>query len=319
MGDSVLTDYLNWSQIVHYTEGEYTGVDSRETSTHDSVSSSGLFEVASLALLTYDYVLTLRTEVELVWRSRWSFGSVLFLLTRYTTFAGSILKIIYSQRSDLFEKHLCGTLYRSSIYVMIGSVIMIEVIIVMRVYALWGRSRRMLVCLVGLTSCTIVSTLVVFFISQEDNTWVENPIPRLGSCIFLSLNVANSLRVYGVFIALMIFQFVLIVLTLWKGIAQWRLMNRRSHLLKIFYRDGIFYFVSLSLANCLNIVYSKDAIIYLIEPQRVVQSILATRMIINLREAHMINRQEGTPADTLASFVQASVPASTSGPSRDGL
>ncbi|KAG2359090.1 hypothetical protein BDR07DRAFT_1415981, partial [Suillus spraguei] len=41
------------------------------------------FIIASFIVVTYDWVLTLGQEVELVWRQRWSLMTVLYLAVRY--------------------------------------------------------------------------------------------------------------------------------------------------------------------------------------------------------------------------------------------
>jgi hypothetical protein len=42
----------------------------------------------------FDYLLTFRDEVELVWKSRWSTGKLLFFLTRYPVFIDTALVLV---------------------------------------------------------------------------------------------------------------------------------------------------------------------------------------------------------------------------------
>ncbi|KAG2351971.1 hypothetical protein BDR07DRAFT_1440369 [Suillus spraguei] len=44
---------------------------------------SSYFTIASVIVVTYDWVLTFGQEVELVWRQRWSLMTVLYLAVRY--------------------------------------------------------------------------------------------------------------------------------------------------------------------------------------------------------------------------------------------
>lgn len=43
----------------------------------------GYFEVASCVVLMYDWMITFKQEVELIWRQRWSLMTVLYLAARY--------------------------------------------------------------------------------------------------------------------------------------------------------------------------------------------------------------------------------------------
>ncbi|KAG2134068.1 hypothetical protein DEU56DRAFT_809687 [Suillus clintonianus] len=48
-----------------------------------SAQFAGYFEVASLAVVVYDWALTSAQEFELIWRQRWSFMTVLYISIRY--------------------------------------------------------------------------------------------------------------------------------------------------------------------------------------------------------------------------------------------
>jgi hypothetical protein len=49
---------------------------------------------AFLLFQVYDYMLTFKDEVRLVWPSRWSIGKVLFFLTRYPPFIDMTLVLV---------------------------------------------------------------------------------------------------------------------------------------------------------------------------------------------------------------------------------
>jgi len=58
---------------------------------------SNYMTVASIMLLVYDYMLTLDSELLLIWSSRWNLVKALFLLVRYMPFIDMVL-LIFSQR-----------------------------------------------------------------------------------------------------------------------------------------------------------------------------------------------------------------------------
>jgi hypothetical protein len=52
-------------------------------------------------MFIWDYIITFRMEVDLVWKSKWNFMKGLYLFQRYLTFVVPIWVIIYRQ-SDVF-------------------------------------------------------------------------------------------------------------------------------------------------------------------------------------------------------------------------
>lgn len=48
-------------------------------------------------MFLWDYILTFGMEVDLVWKSRWTFMKGLFLFQRYLSFVTPVWLILYSQ------------------------------------------------------------------------------------------------------------------------------------------------------------------------------------------------------------------------------
>jgi hypothetical protein len=61
----------------------------------------------------WDYILTLRMEVDLVWKSKWNFMKGLYFFQRYSTFIVTICVILYRQ-SYVFSIFLCSLFCRSN-------------------------------------------------------------------------------------------------------------------------------------------------------------------------------------------------------------
>lgn len=56
-----------------------------------------LATVASSTMFLWDYILTFRMEVELVWASKWNFMKGLYLLQRYLPFFDTVFLVLYRQ------------------------------------------------------------------------------------------------------------------------------------------------------------------------------------------------------------------------------
>ena len=58
-------------------------------------------------IFLWDYIITFGMEVDLVWKSKWTFMKGLYLFQRYLTFVDPVWVILYRQ-SDLFPIFLCS-------------------------------------------------------------------------------------------------------------------------------------------------------------------------------------------------------------------
>lgn len=106
------------------------------------------FMVASCAGIIYDFMLTLGQEVELVWMQRWSLMSILYLGVRYLGIVYSIMEILDSVPTISVTDAGCHIMYNAIIWMTLAVSVMLGVITTTRLYAMYQRSRKMLIFLV---------------------------------------------------------------------------------------------------------------------------------------------------------------------------
>jgi Family of unknown function (DUF6533) len=53
--------------------------------------------VVASTMFIWDYILTFRMEVDLVWKSKWNFMKGLYLFQRYLPFIDTVCLILYCQ------------------------------------------------------------------------------------------------------------------------------------------------------------------------------------------------------------------------------
>ncbi|KAG2139176.1 uncharacterized protein EDB93DRAFT_1253104 [Suillus bovinus] len=144
--------------------------------------SSYFTVVASSAGVIYDLVLTLGQEVELVWTQRWSLMSILYLSVRYLGVVYATIQILGTLLTDsvptisvtdvVSSLHLCSLLlyyqpysdvgfniltiaavshviYNAIIWMTLAVNVMLCIITLTRLYAMYQRSRKMLIFLVA--------------------------------------------------------------------------------------------------------------------------------------------------------------------------
>jgi len=202
--------------------------------------------VASTALIFYDWLLTSADEFDFLWRPgrRITYTRVLFILARYPALAGAIVYLF----------PLTDTLNEVTTCLSVVTILSSELILAMRTWAIWGRSRAILVFLIVLLIACAVPAIVV--VVQDMVTAVVVPTVILSGvphCQILVDTVQDAWLVP--YIVIMVFEAVVLGLTLYKvlrihqGIPkQWR-----STLLDILWIDGVMYFIFMLLLGILNV------------------------------------------------------------------
>ncbi|KAI1783215.1 hypothetical protein LXA43DRAFT_357012 [Ganoderma leucocontextum] len=105
----------------------------------EGVARSG---VAALTLLTWDVLTTLDDEVKLIWRSQWTLPKVLYLFVRYF----SLITLILDNIRNVFP---CMPWLVSEILATLLVELAAQVIIILRVYAIYATKTRVLRVMLG--------------------------------------------------------------------------------------------------------------------------------------------------------------------------
>ncbi|RPD66288.1 hypothetical protein L227DRAFT_570179 [Lentinus tigrinus ALCF2SS1-6] len=203
-----------------------------------SVRWNNSLAMVALTMLYYDYSLTLSTEIEHFWkRARFSLVSVLFVTNRYLGLLGSVpvvLEYFVHFKPELQMYH--------QYYAILGQVI-VGVILILRTYALYERSRRVLVWLSILGLVLAAGTLIAGNVKTKAVTANTSSQYTFVGCD-LSLSAEHAIG----WIAMLCLDTTVFTLTVVKTFQMRREMRQR--LLLVFFRDGTILVV----ANAANIV-----------------------------------------------------------------
>ncbi|TFK70884.1 hypothetical protein BDN72DRAFT_838415 [Pluteus cervinus] len=241
------------------------------------VQVTRLATVASIAAFVYDYLLTLPQEVSLVWPTPWSFMKIAFLLQRYLPFFDSILFFILQNMSGVSEAACGHHLQAAGIMFTIGTFIS-ETILALRVWSVWGNTRKMAIFLILFYIFIILFALVPMAYVFHTVTIQTLPYPRL-SCI-----VTGDKYVYSLcWFAFALCNSVMLILMIIPA-----MQCRQSCLLKVVYRDGITYYIymtALSIVNIVIVLAAPEVIGFglLIALERFLHSLLTSRVVLNIR------------------------------------
>jgi len=194
------------------------------------------------------------------------------------------VSILRYQLSPSLSESECRLTFTVAGWSIIVGVMIAEVILVFRTWALWGCSKILGICLTVLCIGIVVSAC--YFESIFLKSIVFAQLPNLPTnCAVISGNPIVALN----FIFVIVVETIVLALTLIKGVQHYRLAEN-SGFLYVLYRDGVlfyFYLLGFSLLNLIFVVatpHGSPNMLALV--QRILHSCLSARVLINLREAH---------------------------------
>ncbi|EDQ99783.1 uncharacterized protein LACBIDRAFT_315291 [Laccaria bicolor S238N-H82] len=252
--------------------------------------------VAAAMLLVYDCSLTLGMEIEFMWSSPWGFMKVLYMLQRYLPFCDSIFFCLTHQLAINIDPYGCHIVETIRGGLMVFGMILSEVILSLRAWAVWKRDLRLGVSLISLITLTTMAEIYVTRIFLRDLQFSTKPYPEFVGCFLTS---ANHI-VYLDWVVLMIYEAVILVLMIIPGIASYR-RGGNVDLYHVIYRDGIIMYIYLFALSIVNVVFmcalSTNYFAVISNVERVLHSLLTSRVVLHIREC--IKRQQPSYTDGL--------------------
>ncbi|TDL18915.1 hypothetical protein BD410DRAFT_792702 [Rickenella mellea] len=237
--------------------------------------------VASTALLAYDFLLTLGDEIRLMWSARWNASKLLFFATRYPVFIHCSLDLAM-YLSPSMSSNMCAPVYKAVGWLSIIAIMTAELILFMRTYAIYGRSRSILIFFAIIAVGLGIPAVILLNLSLNSVKFLpKSPLTTLAPCVPYSADRIVFLDFYF----LMAFELVVVVLTAWKGVYKWR--ENRGPLIVTFVKDGVFYFLTLFASSLANAVVMMDAPLayfgLMLQVQRVLHAMLSARVLLHIR------------------------------------
>jgi len=194
---------------------------------------------------------------------------------------------------------------------MFVGVVVAEAILIARTFAIYSRSYPVLAFLVIMRVGTLAGSLYITEQWNKHMTFSPSPVPTILPCVFLADGAADA---WIDFLFIAIFDSFIVILTIYKAISLWRSGISKANLMTTIYRDGMGYFVVLFVVSVTNSVLLK------VEGdrgsayfdffglfQRVVQAILSSRIIINVRKALVSPTDQFMVSDPLGGTVRTGI------------
>ncbi|KAI0371864.1 hypothetical protein BV20DRAFT_940904 [Pilatotrama ljubarskyi] len=224
-------------------------------------------ELASTVIILFDHVITLDQE-----HSSWSLGKVLFLMNRYYA-----LCIV-----------ICLSWFRWQGWTGVITFIVAELILQLRLYALYFRDKRVLACMLTICLGAAASSAFVMGDALAHITSVAVTLPS-GSTVCVPTGLPSHF--YAFWIPMLVSESVLCGLALFRGFQSYSpgstVFQSGKRIIEILVRDSLFYFVIIFAT------YLTNTIIFFTRPDSEVEIsigfavalsvVMANRLCLNVR------------------------------------
>ncbi|PBK83298.1 hypothetical protein ARMGADRAFT_1089413 [Armillaria gallica] len=248
-------------------------------------------QTACATVLIYDILLLFPTEINYVWLPRPLHPRLLlFAFNRYSPLVDTALTINWILQTA--NPALCRRFYSIvGPFVLIG-IFTSQVILMIRTYAIWDRSKAIFWCFIGTGILCFIPGVVCIAIATKTTQFVT--LPNEPGCI----NLSSSNIMAVAYILMLVTDTIIALLTLIKGIEH---LRRSTHpFLTELYASGMLFYVCIfiiSLANILVPVWIPSLTASLGCYQRIFHSVLCNRVMLLIFKQRRRHSTEETYTD----------------------
>ncbi|KZT54299.1 hypothetical protein CALCODRAFT_485668 [Calocera cornea HHB12733] len=315
-------------------------------------------EVAALCLVLHDHFFTCRQEWKFIWIRKWSFSKVLFFLvrlvllcqlspylphlqSRYGTLGILFTILLFRMTTELVFQWLvmvdrpiiCSAWFCFQSWSGFYSAVIIEAVLIFRIYAMYHGEKRLMYSLGALFVCQLGGMAYVLQAGCRGLTAIADPLPGVQECAITS-TISYE---YAYWAALLFFETLLFYLSMRKAYEHIRqyafrfeelVVSRRVG--EVLIRDGVMYFPFIFLSYLANLVLFTLSPRYLAQVAPhialALRSVLTNRLLLNVSRKFyypnagqpMGNDGDLTGRDSVLGFIVWASPARR-GPSRSQL
>ncbi|PBK88751.1 hypothetical protein ARMGADRAFT_356248 [Armillaria gallica] len=229
--------------------------------------------IASVTVLVYDLLLLLPTEINYVWLPRPVHPLLLlFALNRYLSLIDAAIAINWLLHNPSVAQ--CRQLSYVTVPLAALGILISQVILMIRTYAIWDRHRVVFWCFIGIGIFSFIPGAVGLGIQLKTGQFV-GPFDDPG-CFSHPSKIANLL-----YIPVLVSETIIASLTLIKGVQH---LRRSSHpFLAELYISGMFFYACLLLVTLTNILvpmWAAGIAPFLRSFQSILHSILTNRIML---------------------------------------
>jgi len=259
--------------------------------------------VVIVTAVIYDYVLVFSREIDYVWHRPWTWVSTIFVLVRYLGLSFAIIGALGGSTFVPGPVNMCTAIYLVSSWEFIIFLAAADLVMILRVYAMWNQSKRILYILLFIYVSQVIVSFVRKGIYDNPNTYLSVTVVQItidvAFCNVSTVSNNATLQLLWVITALrmvlgVMFLILAVISTLRESVAMYKATKQwqPNCYMQLFVQDGILYFL-------LNLIYNISTTLLqnTITPNSTLQLVLVMlyyttlypmmpRFIISVRELY---------------------------------
>ncbi|KAF8506799.1 hypothetical protein F5888DRAFT_1645398 [Russula emetica] len=257
--------------------------DTLETSQHFIFVTQVYFCSIDTVVL-WDWIISLPREWQYIWKTSWTPVKVAYLFCRYWVI--TVVPYLLYAFVNNHSLETCQRIYKIPVALAMWNQVGSESVLLIRTYAFFNRNKLVLAGLLCALGGMVAYQLYVDTSQMLVLPFVTPPFDR-GPCFPMSK--PHSAHLLGFFIAPLGFDTIVTFMTVFKAFyVRRRNGGPSSRLIQTFLREGVFYYLLISIANLVNGIFylqPRQAISAINIPLSVMLSpVLACRLILDLRQ-----------------------------------
>ncbi|KAH7921316.1 hypothetical protein BV22DRAFT_1038785 [Leucogyrophana mollusca] len=264
-----------------------------------------------VALLIYDWFLTFDDELTYIWNCPWNLIKVLYLITKYLPFIDTAVMVVFRDFRRGSSDETCRSALGFVVFMYAIGMSTAELILMIRTWAIWGSGRRLAAAL-SIHAATSFA-VVLWCTSKFVDSLTFSSDSQFSGCFTTS---ASNISIAD-WTLFMFMESVYLILMVIKAPIFGRNWNV-SGLFVVLLKDGIAYYgvlLTLSTINVVVVITQTGGLsTMLATPIRVIHAVLATRIVLHIRQIGSQSAHEDTfTLTTLRSLNFAPMHNSTAG------
>jgi hypothetical protein len=260
----------------------------------DRLQAGRYLTLAIFTILIFEYISTFDNEVKYIWRSKplFAWTKLLFVIVRYVPLMTSFVRL-YVVLNPVLEPSVCFKGIAFTAWAGIFATAAVEMILMLRVWALYSCSRAVLIFFFAIASCGIAGALVILQVNpKEVPSFIATVAPpQMTTCMH-----GNPVQHPLLFTMLACIELCIFLMLVRRAAFAVIGPNRAAPILTVLVKDGVVYFVFVFLSLILAAV--SPFIQYLAQPVMDSEltvgfsAIACVRLIFSLRGAQLHDQEE---------------------------
>ncbi|KAJ6606050.1 hypothetical protein DFH09DRAFT_1269147 [Mycena vulgaris] len=231
-------------------------------------------QFSAAIIVIFEYLMQMPKEVDLFWKRRWTIAKCLFIWSRYYSLGFNIgnaagTKFFHWQNGGAILQYITT-----------------QIILSLRLYAMYGRSKKILAFLITLILSEIAAMVVFFEVPKDGLVGTNNPAPDLFICA--DADPPHIHWMAYVPVITLVTESILLGLAVFKASQQVRAGISGGRLLPQLTKESVFFFSAIFGVHLANLIIWMVNILTVNELftgySFAIPAVLANRLLISVRE-----------------------------------